>query len=338
MKSVAKITPVILCGGSGTRLWPLSRADFPKQFLTLIGDKSLFQQTVLRLPETTFNPPICITSHDHRFIVADQLQEIKRQATIILEPESRNTAAAIAAAVTYHLQQQTHINQPSQQLLVLPADHYIEDNDCFWQALATAQLLANDKQLVTFGIKPQYAETGYGYINVGNNAGEQQSQASQGFKVLAFSEKPDKKTATSYLNSGQHFWNSGMFLFAVDTIQAELQQHCPLILEKAQQAMETAQENLAFIELGPAFIEAPNISIDYAVMEKSHHVSCVTLNCRWSDVGSFKSLADLSKTDNHGNTLKGDAINLAGNNNYISAEANRVVATIGVNDAANYRY
>lgn len=316
-----KITPIILCGGSGTRLWPLSRAEYPKQFLNIIGDFSLFQQAVLRLPHLQFTPPICIANHEHRFIISEQLSELGRPSEIILEPEGRNTAPAIAAAIHYVLQSTMNIEQ---KLLILPADHYIKEQEAFIKAVDLASKLADENHILTFGIKPIYAETGYGYIHAKNKLKH------TGLEVEKFIEKPNKSCATKYLEDSNYFWNSGMFLFNVKTMKNEMEKHCPSIWKKTGQAVNNHTKNLQFIELSPAFSKSPSISIDYAIMEKATSVAMVPLNCNWSDVGSFKSISELSNKNADNNTLIGDTIIINSQNNFVQSSEKRLIATVGI--------
>ncbi|WP_445766112.1 mannose-1-phosphate guanylyltransferase/mannose-6-phosphate isomerase [Rheinheimera sp.] len=319
--------PVILSGGSGTRLWPLSRAKKPKQFLPLLNDKSMLQNTLLRLkglPDLA--APMVICNEDHRFMVAEQLREVSnQQADIILEPVGRNTAPAIAVAALKALAD----NQDA-LLLVLAADHAIRDIPAFHRAIELATPAAQQGKLVTFGIVPSCAHTGYGYIRKAEHADA--ALTAEVFAVAEFCEKPDLATATSFVNSGQYYWNSGMFLFKASSLLAELQQFAPEIVHCAELALQQANSDLDFIRLNKdAFANSPSDSIDYAVMEKSANAAMVALDAGWSDVGSWDALWEVMAKDEQGNACRGDVLLEQCNNSYINAEE-RLVAVIGLND------
>lgn len=316
--------PVILSGGSGSRLWPLSRQNQPKQFLSLMGDRSLFQETVLRantLPGV--QPPVTVCSEDHRFIVGEQLQAIGiRNGGILLEPVARNTAPAIALAATY-----LAARDPEAMMLVLPADHLIEDEAAFREAVIHAAGLAEQGWLVTFGIRPDYAETGYGYILRG------QALDANGFAIQRFVEKPDLPTAERYVAEGSYAWNSGMFLFKAQRYLDELAIHAPAILSAVEQASALAGSDLDFIRVGVEQFEAsPNESIDYAVMEKTARAAVVPVSCGWSDIGSWSSLWAAAERDENGNRNEGDVLTVDTRNSLIRASERRMIATIGVED------
>lgn len=326
--------PVVLSGGSGTRLWPLSRQNQPKQFLSLIGDRSLFQETILRansLPDA--RPPVTVCSEDHRFMVGEQLQAIGvASGGIVLEPVARNTAPAIALAALHVL-----ATDPDATLLVMPADHLIEDEAAFRQAVATALRLAGEGRLVAFGIRPDYAETGYGYILRGASLrgvglrGEGEGEG--GYEIDRFVEKPDLPTAERYLAEGTYAWNSGMFLFKAQRYLDELAQHAPAIFAAARAAHAAATSDLDFIRVGSDdFAASPSDSIDYAVMEKTRHAAVVPVSCGWSDIGSWASLWSVAQRDADGNHHEGDVISIDTRGSLVRASDRRMVATIGVED------
>lgn len=316
--------PVILSGGSGSRLWPLSRQNQPKQFLTLIGDRSLYQETALRanaLPDV--QAPVTVCSEDHRFMVGEQLQEIGlAHGGILLEPMARNTAPAIALAALHLL-----ADDADATMLVLPADHLIEDEIAFRDAVALAAVLADQDWLVTFGIQPDAPETGYGYIARGENVGE------GGYRVGRFVEKPDLLTAQSYLDEGTYVWNSGMFLFKAQRYLDELGLHAPAILAAATRAYRSAKSDLDFIRVGrEAFEASPDDSIDYAVMENTDRAAVVPVTCGWSDIGSWSSLWSAAERDGDGNRHDGDVLSIDTRNSLVRASDGRMIATIGVED------
>ncbi len=316
--------PVVLSGGSGTRLWPLSRQNQPKQFLTLIGTRSLYQETILRasgLPDA--QPPITVCSELHRFMVGEQLQAIGvASGGIVLEPLARNTAPAIALAAMHALR-----SDPDATLLVMPADHLIEDEAAFRTAVDHALGLADRDWLVAFGITPDYAETGYGYIRQGEPLG------GAGYRIERFVEKPDLETAERYLAEGAYAWNSGMFLFRAQRYLDELALHAPGILDAVRQAWGKGTVDLDFIRIDEAsFAASPNDSIDYAVMEKTDRAAVVPVSCGWSDIGSWSSLWSVTEHDADGNRHEGDVISVDSSGSLVRASEGRLVATIGVED------
>lgn len=316
--------PVILSGGSGTRLWPLSRQNQPKQFLSLIGDHSLFQETVLRaskLPDA--QAPITVCADDHRFMVGEQLQAIGvRSGGILLEPVARSTAPAIAAAALHAL-----AGDADALLLVMPADHLIEDEAAFRDAVAAAMRLGDESWLVAFGIRPDYAETGYGYILRGQALGP------DGYRIERFVEKPDQATAERYLAEGTYAWNSGMFLFRARSYLDELARLAPAIHAAAQAAFASAGADLDFLRLGQdAFASSPSDSIDYAVMEKTDRAAVVPVSCGWSDIGSWSSLWSVAERDADGNRHEGDVISVDTRDSLVRASDRRMIATLGVED------
>lgn len=288
------ITPVILSGGSGKRLWPLSREARPKQFLPLFSGQSLFALTLDRVTGHPFTAPVIICNGEHRFMVAEQLGN--HSATILLEPCSRNTAPAIALAAL--------ASQPDDLLLVLPSDHLFTDTHAFRKMVTDAMPLASAGKMVTFGIKPAFAATGYGYIQQDQPL---HADKATGFTVQAFVEKPDVVTAQQYVDSGDYWWNCGVFLFKASALLEELRQHAPAVLNACTQAYENRVEDLGFIKMDhDIFITSPDISIDYAVMEKTVNAVVVPCHSPWSDVGSWNTLTDSMGKDASGNAVRGD--------------------------------
>jgi mannose-1-phosphate guanylyltransferase/mannose-6-phosphate isomerase len=313
------LTPVVLSGGSGTRLWPLSRELYPKQLLPLVGERTMLQETVLRLSGLEVSSPIVVCNDAHRFLVAEQLRQsgIKAQA-IILEPVGRNTAPAIALAALRAA--------PEALLLVLPADHVIRDVGAFQAAVTRALPAAAAGKLVTFGIVPTAPETGYGYI-------KQAGRRSDGpVAIERFIEKPDAERAAAFLKEGGYFWNSGMFLFRADRYLAELARHAPDIAAAARAALAGASPDLDFVRLDRAAFEAcRSDSIDYAVMEKTADAVVVALDAGWSDVGSWSALHDALPADGEGNVARGDVIAEDSTGCYFYAES-RLVSAVGLKD------
>jgi len=311
------ICPVIMAGGSGTRLWPLSRAAHPKQFLRLHGEDTMLQATVKRLSGLDIQASITICNEEHRFFVAEQLREIDKLGSIILEPVGRNTAPAIALAAL------TAKDDPL--LLVLAADHVIQDEAAFREAVIRAIPLAEAGKLVTFGIVPTQPHTGYGYIKRGKDIGED-------FEVDAFVEKPSSDIAQDYFSSGDYYWNSGMFLFRASTYLEELKKFRPDILEQCQGSVMDVKTDLDFLRIDKDMFEScPAESVDYAVMEKTSHAVVVTMDAGWSDIGSWSSLWDISEKDSEGNSTHGDVILHNTRNSYVKSD-NKLVAVIGVDD------
>lgn len=316
------IVPVIMAGGSGSRLWPLSRQLHPKQFLKLCGDSTLLQQTLARLSGLDTSAPLIICNEDHRFLVAEQIRQLKLQgASILLEPVGRNTAPAIALAALHACQE-----DEDPVLLVLAADHYIANEVAFRDAVNSASQLAEQGKLVTFGIVPTHAETGYGYIQRGV------AFSKAGYQVARFVEKPDREKAEDYLKNGDYYWNSGMFMFKASTYLKALSEFRPDILEACKEAMDQGQKDMDFIRVNEdAFIQCPEDSIDYAVMEKTNDAAVIPLDAGWSDIGSWSALWDIGKKDEHGNVFKGDVLALNTNNCLIHAD-HKLVATVGVDN------
>ncbi|GGF56445.1 mannose-1-phosphate guanylyltransferase/mannose-6-phosphate isomerase [Alteromonas lipolytica] len=314
--------PVVLAGGSGSRLWPKSRAALPKQFLALTSEQTMLQETLQRLEGSSAANPIVICNDAHRFLVAEQLRQMGGEhGGIILEPVGRNTAPAIALAALHAMQ-----TDDDPVLLVLAADHLIKDSASFKAAVAKANELALAGKLVTFGIVPDQAHTGYGYIKGGEALGV-------GMQVDEFVEKPDLATAQQYVDSGNYFWNSGMFMFKASVYLDELKKYAPEMYSICEQAIASESKDLDFIRIDPEiFATCPDDSIDYAVMEKTELAAMVPLDAGWSDVGSWSSLWETADVkDDNGNVIVGDAILEGVNNSYINAEE-RLIAVVGLDD------
>lgn len=318
------LIPVILSGGSGTRLWPLSRKNLPKQFLALRGDGTLFQQTVARTRKLKgIGAPAVVCSDEHRFLVAEQLRALKVDgASILLEPVPRNTAPAIALAAWQAL-----AKDPDPTLLVLPADHLIGNVPSFADAVHKALPLADAGWLVTFGIRPEGPETGFGYIKHAEAVGD------GGFRVERFVEKPDARTAAEYVAAGDYDWNSGMFLFKARRYLEELEQHAPAMHAASKAALAKARIDLDFVRVDKeAFAASPEDSIDYAVMEKTRRAAVVPVDCGWSDIGSWDTLWAVSEHDADGNRLEGDVIAIDSRNCFVRGTERRLVAALGLAD------
>ena len=323
----AKIHPVILSGGSGTRLWPQSRTSYPKQFLKLVSDQSLLQETARRVSDAgIFAPPLMICNEEHRFLVAEQLREIGIQPRdIVLEPVARNTAPAVAAAANI-----LSAEDKNALMLVLPSDHIIEDEVMFRSAIKTAAEAAADGALVTFGIKPTRPETGYGYIAGGDWLGTRERCLS----VENFVEKPDLPTAEGYLKNGGYYWNSGMFLFSAGAFLAECDAFEPEIRKGVEAAIDGAERDLDFLRLAAEpFTALPAESIDYAVMEHTSRAAVVPADIGWNDVGSWASLWEIGDKDASGNVIKGDALAIDSRSSFISSDG-PLVTVLGVEGLA----
>ncbi|MBY7894046.1 mannose-1-phosphate guanylyltransferase/mannose-6-phosphate isomerase [Vibrio fluvialis] len=316
------LLPVIMAGGSGSRLWPLSRSLYPKQFISLTSESTMLQETIARLEGLEHKSPLLICNEEHRFIVAEQLRTNNfSHGGIILEPAGRNTAPAIALAALYAVQ-----NGDDPLLLVLAADHVIQNQSAFSQSVQNAIESAQQGMLVTFGIVPTAPETGYGYIKQG------QSNSELTCRVEKFVEKPDLATAQNYLDSGDYLWNSGMFLFKASRYLKELKQHRPDILQACEQAMKGAHNDLDFIRLDKeAFVACPDDSVDYAVMEKTQDAIVVAMDAGWSDVGSFSALWEVSGKNDAGNVIVGDVITEQTADSYIYTQ-DKLVCTVGVDN------
>ncbi len=315
------LIPLILSGGAGTRLWPLSTEKHPKQFLKLTSDKTMIQETLLRLEGLEIGSPIISCGEGHRFLVAQQIGEISdKKPTIILEPIAKNTAPAIAAGCCAAMQQDENA-----VVVVLPSDHVISDKKAFQKAVLIAAQSALEGNLVTFGIVPTFPSTGYGYIKCGK-------METDIFNLERFEEKPCLEKAQEYLSSGDYSWNSGMFVFKAKTFLEELKLHNPQMADFSVKSFENANVESDFIRLNTEyFSQIKGNSIDYAVMEKTSKGKVVKLNAGWNDVGSWSALYDISKKDENLNVFKGDVIALDTTSSYIRG-SNRTIATIGLDN------
>ncbi|WP_419896509.1 mannose-1-phosphate guanylyltransferase/mannose-6-phosphate isomerase [Roseomonas sp. USHLN139] len=320
-----RIVPVILCGGTGSRLWPLSREAFPKQFWPLLSQRTMLQDTVARATGARFAEPLVISNQAHRFLVAEQLREAGvKDARIVLEPVARNSAPAIAAAAL--LAQEA---DPHDVLWLMAADAAISDTPALHEALARAAAAARAGRIVAFGMKPTAPETGYGYIEAGPALDGLEGVAA----IARFVEKPDPATAARFLAEGRHLWNSGMFVATAATLLAELERLAPELLAAVRSAVEGATRDLDFIRLDPAaFAAAPDISIDYAVMEKTAHAAVVPADLGWSDVGSWAALWEVSPKDAAGNATKGPVALYDAKNCYVRSEG-ILAGVVGLEDA-----
>ncbi|MGI2039040.1 mannose-1-phosphate guanylyltransferase/mannose-6-phosphate isomerase [Shewanella frigidimarina] len=318
------ILPVIMAGGNGSRLWPLSRELYPKQFLTVAGELSMLQQTVARLTGMEHHAPLLICNEEHRFIAAEQIRLGGfAHSGIILEPVGRNTAPAIALAALQALKNAEQDEDPI--LLVLAADHLIEDTSAFQTSVGKALPFAKDGKLVTFGIVPTVPETGYGYIKAGQPQGD-------AFAVAQFVEKPDLNTAQDYLASGDYYWNSGMFLFKASRYLEELKRHSPEILLACEESMQESTPDMDFVRVNiESFQRCPDDSIDYAVMEKTESSMVIPMDAGWSDVGSWSALWEVSEKDENNNVIKGDVISVNSTHNYLYS-ANKLIAVVGIDN------
>ncbi|MBF0588564.1 MAG: mannose-1-phosphate guanylyltransferase/mannose-6-phosphate isomerase [Magnetococcales bacterium] len=322
LEAPLKLIPVLLSGGSGTRLWPLSRASHPKQFIPLVDNGTLFQASIRRLsgiPETTL--PILVCNQQHRFLAAEQMRKVDSEAMgILLEPMGRNTAPAVACAALFALQEEEQA-----LLLVMPADHLMSHPEGFHGAIAAGRPEAEAGRLVTFGITPDRPETGFGYIRHGAALG-----SGAALKVDAFVEKPDLATAEGYLADGGYSWNSGVFLFRADTYLEELQRFHPEMVSACRESVEQAARDLDFVRLDPtAFAACPSDSIDYAVMERTDSAAVVPMEAGWSDVGAWSALWDVTEKDDQGNVVSGDVALADAHDCYLRSES-RLLAAVGL--------
>ncbi len=320
------IHPVILSGGVGSRLWPLSRSQFPKQLLPLAGERTMIQETAMRVSGGQFAKPLIICNQEHRFLIAEQMREAAiAPDAIVLEPVGRNTAPAAAIAALILAER-----DPQALMMLLPADHVVLLRDAFEDAAATAASAAREGALVLFGIEARAPETGFGYIE----RGAALDGAERCFRVAGFFEKPDRAKAESYIATGRHYWNSGMFLFRADVYLEELARLEPKMLAAAKDALANGTRDLDFFRLDEAaFASSPSQSIDYAVMEHTARAAVVPVDIGWSDVGSWLSLWEIADKDDAGNVLRGDVIAHRTKNSYLRSEG-PFVAAIGVEDIA----
>lgn len=321
-KRNGKIVPVILSGGSGTRLWPVSRAHYPKQLQPIHSELSLLQETASRLTDNNFTKPLIVCNEEHRFTVAQQLKEIAiSPEAIILEPIGRNTAPAATVASIIIAKQ-----NPNAVILIMPSDHVISDLIAFKTAIEKSLPAAINGSFVTFGIQPTKAQTGFGYIKKSNMITNQKGC----FEVDAFIEKPNLADAKAFLEDGNYYWNAGIFLFSASKFLQELEKQSPQIVNACKKAVSKAKKDLDFQRLDKkAFTESPSISIDYAVMEKSKNIVVVPVEMGWNDVGSWDALWQLLDKDNNGNVIKGDVIARDTRNSLIRSE-NSLVTTVGL--------
>jgi len=319
---MATITPVLLCGGVGSRLWPVSRQGRPKQYLNLIGESSMLQQTLTRIESLTQTAPIIVCNEEHRFLVAEQVRQLGfTSPTIILEPEGKNTAPAIALAALA-----IAAADPEAQLLVLPADHYVGKPEALIDAIEKATSASSQGKLVTFGLVPSRPETGYGYIKRGEALAPDVSVLEQ------FVEKPDQPTAEGYIASGDYVWNSGMFMFSATRFLESLAQFQPEMARVCERAMEQAERDMDFVRPNAeAFATCPSDSIDYAVMEHTPEGAVVSLDCDWSDIGAWSALWEAGDQDAAGNVTQGDVVLNKTQNSYVRSQS-RLVTTTGVSD------
>ncbi|MCW8951574.1 MAG: mannose-1-phosphate guanylyltransferase/mannose-6-phosphate isomerase [Rhodospirillales bacterium] len=319
---MGSVVPVILSGGSGTRLWPLSRSLYPKQLLPLASERSMLQETLLRVGGDDFSSPIIICNEEHRFIVAEQLRGLGATSqAIVLEPEGRNTAPAAAVGALMALR-----NDPDAVILLLPSDHVIGDKGSFRKASAAGVKAAQAGAIVTFGVTPSRPDTGYGYMKRGVAL-----EGAEGcFAIEKFVEKPDRATAESYLADGLYYWNSGMFLFSARRYLDELARLHPGTLTACEEAIANGREDLDFFRLDEtAFKRAKSESIDYAIMEHTKIAAVVPADMQWNDVGSWLSLWDIGQKDGCGNVIDGNIVAIDVKNSYLRSE-NQVVAVIGI--------
>ena len=322
----AQIHPVILSGGAGTRLWPLSRAAYPKQLLPLVSERTLLQETAARnLSDVGFAAPLLICNEDHRFLVDEQLRQVAIEPlAILLEPIARNTGPAIAAAALWLL-----ARDPDALMLVQPSDHVVADTEAFHRAVMQGIAAAQAGRLVTFGVKPTRPDTGYGYIQAGAILA-----GADGVRLVdRFVEKPNRETAERFLADGNFLWNSGIFLLSARAYLDELARINAAMLNACERAMRDGQEDLAFFRLDrAAFAEAPSLSIDHAVMEHTNRAAVVPVDMAWSDVGSWHALRGIGKADESGNVLQGDVLAENVTNSYIRSSEGRLVAAVGLDN------
>jgi mannose-1-phosphate guanylyltransferase / mannose-6-phosphate isomerase len=326
LNAALKIWPVILSGGSGSRLWPLSRASYPKQLLSLLPPHTMLQATALRAtPGDVFQSPVVVAGEDHRFLIREQLAYAKADAAaIILEPEGRNTAPAIALAALW-----LEAHDPDAPMLVMPSDHVVTQQAEFQQAIAFAAPAARAGKIVTFGIRPESPETGYGYIHMGDALDAMPGNR----QVRGFVEKPDLATAQAYVSSRAYAWNSGIFMFTPRTYLTELAVHAPAIAEAVRAAFEAAKIDGVFVRPDTAsFQNSPNISIDYAIAERSERMCVVQVSMGWSDVGSWEALWQIGDKNEAGNVAAGDVVAIDTSNSLMRVEGGPTIAALGLED------
>ena len=323
---MSQLVPVILSGGSGSRLWPLSRAQRPKQFLALTGDSSLFQQTLQRVCDIEGHQsqisPIVVANTDHRFLVAEQCRDMAiKPMSLILEPVARNTAPAIAVAALAAMQ-----NLDDPVMLVLPSDHTFSDVGAFHRAVSVGLKAAQNGSMVVFGITPTYPETGYGYVKA------KQADAHGVHAVDAFVEKPNEAVAKSYIDQGGYYWNSGMFMFKASVYLQELNLYRPEMVKACLRSWDESIRDLEFVRLNKeAFASSPSDSIDFAVMEKTKKAVVIPLDAGWSDVGAWSAVWEVQDRDHSGNSIKGDVLIESSSNSYVNAQS-RMVAIVGMDN------
>ncbi|WP_102110308.1 mannose-1-phosphate guanylyltransferase/mannose-6-phosphate isomerase [Oceaniglobus roseus] len=329
-QSARPIVPVLLCGGSGTRLWPLSRQSYPKQFSQLTGEESLFQASVRRLGGPGFAAPVVLTASDFRFIVAEQMLAVGRDpAAILLEPEGRNTAPAALAAALWVARE-----DPAALLLLAPSDHVIRDTEGFRAAIDRARPAAEAGRIVTFGIAPTHAETGYGYLELAEGDGTEDGEEDGIVPLKGFVEKPDAQTAAALVAGGRHLWNAGIFLFAARTLIDACAAHAPDLHPPVAAALERGKPDLGFFRLDPeAWRGTRAVSIDYAVMERAGNLAVVPFAGGWSDLGDWKAVWAQSARDGDGVALSGSASAIDCRNTLLRSEADTLqVVGIGLRD------
>ncbi len=320
------LVPVILSGGFGSRLWPMSRKSYPKQMINLVDDRSLLQSTLLRVQglshTTNVSAPILVINEDNYFVSAEQLQNFGLNSyEMILEPSGRNTAAAIALAA--HRARELHGEKAL--LLIMPADHLIHDTEAFSEKIHSLVNNFPENCLLTFGVKPTKPHTGYGYIKIGECVDKNI------YKVEQFTEKPDPETAENYLKDGKYFWNSGLFLFQADVYLHELKQHAPEISKVCETSYKSAYIGKDYVRIPEEYQNCPDVSVDYAIMEKTKNACVTPLNTDWTDVGDWSSLADVLPADQNGNVIRGDVIYENAHNCYMHSES-RLLAVVGIDD------
>ena len=312
------LIPVVLAGGSGKRLWPISRKFFPKQFIELFSDKTMLQETLARLAHFDIGEPIVVCGDEHRFFVAEQCKQIGVKVKIVLEPIGRNTGPAITVAA--------RMVDPDDVLLILPADHHITDLDAFYSTISSALNFAKNNSLVMFGITATIPNTGYGYV-------EKDEEFREGFKVKRFVEKPSYKKALGYVNAGTYLWNSGMFVFKAGVLLSEMKYQEPGLVKFASDAVKNATIDLDFIRLGKKeFSQCLAGSIDYLLFEKTKNLLMVELDAGWSDLGSWDAVAKLCTSDSHGNVIPDDSVVVDTHDTYLRSHSGKIAAVVGVRD------